>query len=71
MEIKHPKVPPHSTRLKIKGFKYLSAKFDLTVYKEKFILTMKKQPIHDDIHLIATSEDGIMYNLVKVGDTSK
>lgn len=70
MEIKRPRLPPDTTKLKIKGVNYLSARFDVTVKEDTFSLTMRQMP-KDDINLTVERDDGLIYVFDKAGDTSK
>lgn len=70
MEIKRPRLPPDTTKLKIKGVNYLSARFDVTVKEDTFSLTVRQMP-KDDINLTVERDDGLIYVFNKAGDTSK
>lgn len=70
MEIRRPRLPPDSTKLKIKGVNYLSARFDVIVKQDNFSLTIKEMP-KNDVVLTVERDDGLVYMFNKAGDTSK
>lgn len=70
MEIRRPRLPPDTTKLKIKGVHYLSARFDVTVKQTTFALTVREMP-KDEVQLTVERDDGLIYVFDKVGDTSE
>uniref|UniRef100_A0A336MPP1 CSON002234 protein n=1 Tax=Culicoides sonorensis TaxID=179676 RepID=A0A336MPP1_CULSO len=68
MEITHPKLPPDSTKLRIKGVNYLSARFDVTVKQDKYSLTIRELP-KNDVELKVEDDEGRIYDFARAGDT--